>query len=154
MNSRQVEESFKQELERIQQKVRLGEISQEEGEFLLMQIKEKSRRRINKLKRPSRMIFYVLSLVFTGVFIYCFFAIYSDLSLHDLGSNDLFVLGLTMAAFIVLFFFELRRVEKTVSRYFSKKFFQRILHSPEIEFEAGRVELVQVRLQIKNVNNL
>ncbi|MBT3786307.1 hypothetical protein HOF92_15135 [bacterium] len=154
MNSRQVEDSFKQELEKIQQKVRLGEISQEEGEFLLMQIREKTRRKISRLKRPSRMIFYVLSLVFSALFIYCFFTLYSDLSLHDLGLNDLYILGLTLVAFIVLFFFELRRVEKTISKYFSRAFFHRVLNSPEIEFEVRKMGLIQVRIQIKNLNNL
>jgi len=154
MNSRQLEADYKEELEKIHQKVRLGEISQEEGEFLLLQIKEKTRRKINRLKRPGRKIYYLLSLVFSSVFIYCFCVLYSDLDLHDLGLNDLYFMGISMLALLILFFFELKRVEKMNSRYFSASFFQRIIHSPEIEFEVQRTGLIQIQLELKNINNL
>lgn len=154
MNSRQLEEAYQKEVERITQKVHLGEISHDDGEFLIMLARERSRRNINRLKRPSRMIYYVLGFAALAGFLYCFYAMYLTLVQARFSQIFLYGIGISTGVLVVLFFFELKRMEKMFSRFFSKQYFKKILYAPEVEFEYRRIPMIQVRLQIKNENNL
>lgn len=154
MNSRQLEEAYLREVDRIHQKVHLGEIPQDAGEFLIMLAREKANKSTKRLKRSSRLIFVITSTVFAVVFIYCFIQLYTELDRADLGLLHLNLIGLIGIICTVLFKLELNRVEKMFAKFFSKAYFKKILHAPEIEFEWKRIPLVQVRLVLKNENNL
>ena len=154
MDSREIEETYREEAERIFKKVQLGELSKDEGDFLLMQIKEKSRKSLGRLKRPSRIVFYVLSIVFAGIFYYAFFALYASLSLHDADHFPLYIMGGAALVFLGLFQGELRRIETLFSRFFSQAYFQRLLNSPEFELELKQGPLIQVHIQIKSTDTL
>ena len=154
MSSRQLEEAYLIEVERIHQKVHLGEIPQDAGEFLIMLAREKTNKSTKRLKRSSRLIFNVTSAIFAVVFIYCFVQLYSELDGADLSLLHLNLLGLIGLICAVFFKLELDRVEKMFAKFFSKAYFRKILHAPEIEFEWKRIPMVQVRLVLKNENNL
>ena len=154
MNTRQLEDAYLQEVERISQKVHLGEIPHDAGEFLIMLAREKTVKSTKRLRRPSRLIFYLMSALVAVAFIYSFFQIYSVLNRNDLSLVFLYVIGLLTIVFVALFQLEINRVEKMFSRFFSKAYFRKILHVPEIEFEWKKEPVIQIRLMIKNENNL
>jgi hypothetical protein len=154
VDSKEIEEAYRKEAERIFKKVQLGELSKDEGDFLLMQIKEKSRKTLGRLKRPSRLIFYVLSVLFAGVFLYAFFALYASISLHDADLFPLYVLGASVLVFLGLFQGELRRIETLFARFFSKAYFQKLLYAPELELELQQGALIQVHIQVKSCDTL
>lgn len=154
MSTRQLEEAYLREVERIHQKVYLGEIPQDAGEFLIMLAREKTNKSTKRLKRSNRLVFNTLAAIFSLVFLYCFFEMYRLLDRNDLSFLHLHVLGVVSLIFVILFQMELMRIEKLFGKFFSKAYFKKILHAPEIEFEWKRVPMIQVRLILKNENNL
>ncbi|PCJ20592.1 MAG: hypothetical protein COB02_03465 [Candidatus Cloacimonadota bacterium] len=154
MNSRQLEEEFKKEEDAINKKVHLGELSADEGDFLVKQAKEKSKRRLARLKRPSRTIFFVIALIATLCFLYSFFKLYTELDRLSISHIELYVLVSSVFVFLILGHLELNRLERMFSRFFSKAYLKQILYAPEIDFEWDQRELVQVRLNVKNQINL
>jgi len=154
MNTRQLEDAYLQEVERISQKVHLGEIPHDAGEFLIMLAREKTVKSTKRLKRPSRLIFYVMAAMISVAFIYSFFQLYSLLNRNDLSLIFLYLIGLLTIVFVALFQVEVNRVERMFSRFFSKAYFKKILHSPEIEFEWKKEPIIQIRLMLKNEDNL
>lgn len=154
MNTRQLEDAYLQEVERISQKVHLGEIPHDAGEFLIMLAREKTVKSTKRLKRPSRFIFYVMAALIAVAFIYSFFQVFSLLNRNDLSVVFLNVTGLLTIVFVALFQVEINRVERMFARFFSKAYFKKILNAPEIEFEWKKEPVIQVRLMIKNENNL
>lgn len=154
MNTRQLEADYKQQLDRIHKKVRLGEISQEEGEFLLLQIRERKRRKISRLKRPGRKIFLSLCCVALAIILFFFLKVLKEYQNHNADVFDFYVIAAAITALLVLFFFELKRVEKMSSKYFSRAFYGRIIKRPEIELEVQKVSLIQLQIALKNSGNL
>ena len=154
MNTRQLEADYNQQLDKINNKVRLGEISQEEGEFLLLQMRERTRRKINRLKRPGRKIFLTLTVTGLTTFFYFLLIVLEEYRNHSLEMQNLYFIGGAVTLLVALFFFELKRVEKMGSKYFSKAFFKRIIHKPEIELEVRKISLIQVQIALKNSGNL
>lgn len=154
MNSRQLEEEFKREEEAINKKVHLGELSADEGDFLVKQAKEKSKRRLARLKRPSRTIFFVIALASTFCFLYSFFQLYVELDRLSVSHIELYFLVLSVFVFLILGHLELRRLERMFSRFFSKAYLDQILYAPEIDFEWDQRDMVQVRINVKNQINL
>ena len=93
MNTRQLEDAYLQQVERISQKVHLGEIPHDAGEFLIMLAREKTIKSTKRLKRPSRLIFYVMATLIAATIIYSFFQVYSLLNRNDLSVVFLTSLG-------------------------------------------------------------
>ena len=100
-----------------------------------MLAREKTIKSTKRLKRPSRLIFYVMATLIAATIIYSFFQVYSLLNRNDLSVVFLNVIGLLIIVFVALFQLEINRIEKMFARFFSKAYFKKILHAPEIEFE-------------------
>ncbi|MCJ8344163.1 hypothetical protein MJH12_01385 [bacterium] len=154
MNSRQLEEEFKKEEDAINRKVHLGELSADEGDFLVKQEREKAKQRLARLKRPSRTIFFVIALISTCCFLYSFFQLYIELDRLAISHLELYILVISVFSFLILGHLELKRLERMFSRFFSKAYLKQILYAPEIDFEWDQRDLVQVRINVKNQINL
>ncbi len=152
MNSRQIEEAFEKEVEFISKKVTLGELSQDEGDFLIKQARARTDRELSRLKRPGRLLYYVLTLCLGLSFVVCFW-----LSMKKTGVTFYWPLWGLLACtlgFLAVLQIEIRRLEFTFSQFFSKAWFHKVLHAPRIDFEWQKQSVVQIHLHIKNEHNL
>jgi hypothetical protein len=150
MNSSQLEEAYRKEAELITYKIALGELSQEEGNFLIEKARAHSMRELARLKRPSRIYFFIFIFLFVSVFVYCFFEQFQHNNIENFSQLFLMGMGFSLIGFMALFHMEFRRLESSFGRYFSKSYFHKILYAPKIAFEWKKAEMAQIHLHIKN----
>jgi len=152
MNSRHIEENFQKEVEFIEKKVSLGELSQDEGEFLIKQTRARADRELARLKRPGRLIFYIFTFVLASTYVFSFYLLWKKA-----GGGfywPLWLLLATTLGFLAVLQIEIRRLETTFAQFFSRAWFERVLYAPRIEFEWQKQAAVLVVLQVRNESNL
>ncbi len=154
MKSRDLETGFQQEAEFIRRKVALGELSQDEGDFLIKEARARLEQKLARLRRSDRRFHLVLGwiglLIFLGGLGRIAYLLYSS-------KMEIWPLWVGLGGVILLcmsLYLEIKRLEKTFERTCSRALFEKILKSPEMDFEWKRQSVVQVHLLLKNESNL
>jgi hypothetical protein len=151
MNVRQLEDAYKREVELISYKISLGELTQEEGGYLIEKARARSLREMRRIKRSSRMIFHLAATAVFAVFAIGFYEQYLINSGRVFRSQFwLYLMSGGLLFFYFAIYKEFSRIEQQLAPYFSKSLYRKILKGAESELLWNQSSVIQVRMNIKN----